>query len=104
METKITQAEVEKLVLDLHKQGLGPEKIGLVLRDSHGIPKAKLYGKRINQILKKNKIEINPDITNLELRIEKLKKHTVKNKQDKKTKRALIIKEAKLLKLKNLSK
>jgi len=39
------------------------------------------------------------DIESLEKRVEKLKKHIVKNKQDNPTKRALGIKEAKLKKL-----
>lgn len=97
---KITQAEVKKLVLELHKQGLSNEKIGLVLRDSHGIAKAKLYGKRIGQILKEEGIITSPDMTNLKNRAENLKLHIDKNKQDKKARRALIIKEAKMMKLK----
>lgn len=100
MESKITQEEVRKLVLDLHKQGLSPEKIGLVLRDSHGIAKARLYGKKISQILKENKIETNPDMHNLEKKAEKLAKHIAKHKHDYKTKRALIIKQARIRKLK----
>lgn len=97
---KITQAEVKKLVLELHKQGLSNEKIGLVLRDSHGIAKSKLYGKRIGQILKEEGIITSPDMTNLKNRAENLKLHIDKNKQDKKARRALIIKEAKMMKLK----
>ena len=97
---KITQAEVKKLVLELHKQGLSNEKIGLVLRDSHGIAKAKLYGKRIGQILKEEGIVTTPDMTNLKNRAENLKLHIDKNKQDRKARRALIIKEAKMMKLK----
>jgi len=44
------------------------------------------------------------DIQDLEARIEKLKKHLEKNKHDFRTKRALLIKEAKLRKLKNYRK
>jgi ribosomal protein S15P/S13E len=44
------------------------------------------------------------DIKNLEKRIEKLKKHLSKNKHDYTTRRILMIKEAKLRKLKNYRK
>lgn len=47
----LKQADIEKLVLQLHDEGNAPAKIGLILRDKHGIPKAKIFGKRITRIL-----------------------------------------------------
>ena len=60
---KVKPAEVEALVVQLAQKNTPPEKIGLILRDQHGIPKAKLLGKKIGQILRENKIEIK-DIRN----------------------------------------
>ena len=48
---KIKPSEVENIVIDLYKKGNTPAKIGLILRDQHGIPKAKLIGKKISKII-----------------------------------------------------
>ena len=48
--TKFKPVEVEKIIVDLARQGIAPEKIGLILRDQHGIPKAKLLGIKIKEI------------------------------------------------------
>ena len=91
--------KIEKIVLELSSQGLTSEKIGLVLRDTYGIPKVKLYGKKISRILKENKLEPKSDVFNLQARVDKLEKQIEKNKHDYKTKRILSIKKAKLRKL-----
>ncbi|MEK6894582.1 MAG: hypothetical protein AABX10_03910 [Nanoarchaeota archaeon] len=80
--TKIKPAEVEKIIVDLARQGIGPEKIGLILRDQHGVPKAKLLGIRVGKILAKNKLDINSENKNISLKIDGLKKHSEKNKHD----------------------
>lgn len=80
--TKIKPAEIEKIVVDLARQGNAPEKIGLILRDQHGIPKVKLLGVRIGKILSKNKLESSSEKKNTVLKIENLKKHFEKNKHD----------------------
>lgn len=79
---KMKPAELEKIVLDLAKQGNSPAKIGLILRDQHGVPKAKLIGKRISEILIENKIAIKPEKDSLNEKIEVLNKHIVKHKHD----------------------
>ena len=48
---KMKLAEMEKIVVDLAGEGKSPAQIGLVLRDKYGIPKAKLVGKGIREIL-----------------------------------------------------
>ena len=63
--TKLKPAEVEKLIVSLGKQGIPREKIGLVLRDQHGIPRSKLLGLKINKVLIKNKIIIDTEKNNL---------------------------------------
>ena len=49
--------EVESLVLKLAKSEKKSAQIGLMLRDTYGIPSVKaITGKRINQILKDNNL------------------------------------------------
>ena len=80
---KIKPAELETIVVDLAKQGKSPAQIGLVLRDKHGIPKAKLLGKKIAKILKDAKIAESPEKAIVEKKIEAIRVHMTKNKQDK---------------------
>jgi len=80
--TKIKPAEVEKLIVDLAKQGTPPEKIGLILRDQHGVPKSKLLGLKMSKVLEKNKLDSNSEKKNILKKIERLKKHSEKNKHD----------------------
>ena len=75
-------AELEKIVIELGKQGESPAKIGLMLRDKHGIPKAKLLGKRISAILKENKVKIKPEKEILEEKNKRVGAHIAKNKHD----------------------
>jgi len=81
--SKISQAEFEKKVIELAKKGLTSEKIGEELRQQRIHPKE--YNKKISKILgNKN---INPDLKNVEEKLEKVKKHYEKNKQDKRAMR-----------------
>ncbi len=97
---KRSKEEVESLVLKLAQQGLRAEKIGLVLRDTYGIPSTKLIADKITKILEKSNMHQKPsDLANLEKRAEKLKLHFGKNKQDKKAKRGLQLIEARIIKL-----
>jgi len=47
---KMKSDEMEKIVVELAKKGESPAKIGLILRDKYGIPKVKLFGKRMVEI------------------------------------------------------
>lgn len=80
---KLTQAEYEKRVKALAKEGLTAEKIGQKLRDE-GIHPAEYEGK-ISKILGED--YVNPDLKNVETKLENLKAHVGKNKQDKRAKR-----------------
>jgi len=86
---KLKPNEVEKLVVELAKQGDTPAKIGLLLRDKHGIPKAKLIGKRISHILKEAKIEIKSEKDHTDDKIKNLEKHISRNKRDNTARKAL---------------
>lgn len=80
--TKISPKEVEKIIVELARQGMSAEKIGLVLRDQHGLPKAKLLGVKISKVLKENNLESDSEKKNIQNKIENLKKHSGKNKHD----------------------
>lgn len=80
---KLTQKEYEKKVNELAKEGLTSEKIGQKLRDE-GIHPQEYEGK-ISKILGEN--YVNPDLKNVEEKLEKIKVHYEKNKQDKRAKR-----------------
>jgi len=86
---KMKPAELEKLVIELGKKGETPAKIGNILRDKHGIPKAKLVGKKISIILKENKITYTTERDAMEAKIKKVEAHALKNKHDKGAKRSL---------------
>ena len=80
--SKIKPAEVEKLIVELGKQNTPPEKIGLILRDQHGIPKAKLFNLKINKVLAKHNLAVNSAKNNIEAKIVRLEKHFAKHKHD----------------------
>jgi len=86
---KTKPEELEKIVVDLAKSGESPAKIGLILRDKHGVPKAKLLGKKINQILKEKGVEFPTELQNAEKKLENLKSHFGKNKHDYPAKRSI---------------
>ena len=98
-EKKLTISELKKIVLDLGRKGLTAEKIGLELKNNYNTSASQLKTK-INKILKEGGIDKDPDITNLEKKIEQLKKHKSKNKHDYNTLVALSITSAKIRKLK----
>ncbi|PJE81639.1 hypothetical protein COU58_01715 [Candidatus Pacearchaeota archaeon CG10_big_fil_rev_8_21_14_0_10_32_42] len=81
--TKFTQKEFEEKVKELSKNGLTSEKIGQKLRDEGIHPKE--YSGKISKILGES--YVNPDIQNVGKKLERIKKHYEKNKQDKRAKR-----------------
>ena len=94
--------EIESLVVKLAKSGKTTSEIGLELRDSYGVPDVKfLTKKRINDILKENKLEskLPEDLKNLIKREIVISKHLEKNKQDKTAKRGLQLTESKINRL-----
>ncbi len=97
---KLTEPEYEKKVAELGKKGITSEKIGLELKKEKIFSKD--YKKSIGKILKQANIPNTPDINNIKNRVEILKKHAEKHKQDKTFKRALSITSAKLRKLEKI--
>jgi small subunit ribosomal protein S15 len=86
---KMKPAELEKIIVELGRKGENPSKIGLILRDTHGVPKAKLLGKKIVQILKENKVQYKTEKETSEIKIGNLKSHITKNKHDYSASRSL---------------
>ncbi len=94
--------EVESLVVTLAKEGYLPSQIGLILRDSYGIPSVKLItGKKITKILKEHGLapEIPEDLFNLLKRAVKLRAHLEVHKKDLHSKRGLQQIEMKIMRL-----
>lgn len=100
---KISPEEIEKIVVKLAKQEINPAKIGLILRDSYGVPSVKnITGKKIQKILAENNIETpSQEIIHLKKRVHALKKHLEKNKKDRTAKRGFQLNEEKIRRLEN---
>ena len=80
---KMSLEEYEKEVIKLADKGLTSEKIGEELKRRGIHPKE--YNKKISKILKDK--YINPDLKNVEEKLEKIEKHLKNNKQDKRAMR-----------------
>ncbi|MEM0359192.1 MAG: 30S ribosomal protein S15 [Candidatus Hadarchaeales archaeon] len=94
--------EIEELVVKLAKEGHPPSRIGLILRDLHGIGSVKkATGKSITQILEERgiKFPLPEDLANLIRRALRMQKHLEKNRKDKVTRRSLEITEQRIRKL-----
>lgn len=98
---KIKPQELEKIIIELHKNGKTPAQIGTDLRDKHGIPKAKMLGKKISRILIENGLEIPSEKTILEKKMQKTKMHIENHKHDYTAKRSIAKKQWIISKLKN---
>ncbi len=78
---KVSQKDFEKKVLDLAESGLTAEKIGEKLRLEGIHPND--FDKKISKILKDNGKYIDPELKNVEGKLERIEVHLKKNKQDK---------------------
>jgi len=99
---KYQPEEVEALVIKLAKEGHAPSKIGIILRDQHGIPLTKpITGKTVTKILKDAGLapSVPEDLETLLKKAARLYAHLEKNEEDTHNKRALQIIEAKIHKL-----
>ncbi len=99
---KYRSEEVEALVIKLAKEGHPPSKIGIILRDQHGIPLTKpITGKSITQILRDAELapSLPEDFENLLRKASRLRAHLEKNKEDLHNKRSLQLVESKIYRL-----
>jgi len=91
--------EAELLIAKLAKEGKSSSEIGIVLRDTYGIPDIRILAKKkISQILKEKKIspELPDDLTALIRRSVAIRKHLETNNKDQTAKRGLILTESKI--------
>ena len=89
--------EVELLLSKLAKEGKTTAQIGILLRDTYGIPSVfALCGKSISAILKEKKLlqEIPEDLTALFRRYAAIAKHLEANKHDESAARGLHLTES----------
>ena len=96
------EKEVELLITKLAKEGNTSSKIGIILRDTYGIPDSKVITKKsITGILKEKKLysDIPEDLLSLIRRSIQINKHLEANKKDETAKRGLMITESKIRKL-----
>ncbi|MFX0171518.1 MAG: 30S ribosomal protein S15 [Candidatus Hodarchaeota archaeon] len=95
--------EIENLVIEKVKEGLGSAQIGLILRDAYAIPSAKkITGKSISKIMNENGLgpKMPEDFLNLVRRASNLRKHLESgNKKDKHSRRGLQLIESKIRRL-----
>lgn len=97
---KTSEEDVKKIIAELSTK-LQPAEIGTVLRDQYGIPTTKVYGKKLSVYLKG--LNIDPakiELQNVEKKVEKLKEHLKKNKQDKKAKHKIQRPQSRVSKMK----
>ncbi len=94
--------EIEQLILKLSKSGKSNPVVGMMLRDTYGIPDIhKITGKKINKILKEHKAEQNlpEELSNLIKKEIKIIKHLDTNKKDMPSKRGLLLTGSKIRRL-----
>jgi ribosomal protein S15P/S13E len=98
--SKMKPSEVEAIIVEEGKKGLSPEKIGLVLRDKHAVPKAKAFGLKIRKVLQKNNLKVLGEEERLTAKIEKLNNHNKNHKHDYMPKRRAVMYGARIRKIK----
>ena len=94
--------EVEKLIINFAKDDVTSSKIGLILRDTYGVPCVKaLTGKSVSKIIAENKLTsvVPEDLAALVAKSKALKKHLENNSRDTHNSRGLILIESKIRRL-----
>jgi small subunit ribosomal protein S15 len=100
----MTSEEVQKLIVELRSSGLSSSQIGIVLRDTHGIPSVKSATKKsLTEVLRDSGVapELPEDLFNLITKALNLRDHLAENKKDLHNKRALQLTESKIRRLVN---
>jgi small subunit ribosomal protein S15 len=94
--------EVEQLVVKFAKQGKTSAEIGIILRDTYGVPSIKeLTGKKTLQIMREKKVttELPEDVVNLIKKHIAIMKHVADNNHDMTGKRGQQLIESKIKRL-----
>ena len=96
--------EIESLIVKYAKEGLSTSQIGIVLRDKHAVPNARLVlGKRIGAVIAENNLggSYPEDLMNLMRQAVAIIDHLSSNHRDVHNKRSLELTEAKIRRLGN---
>ena len=99
---RYSENEIEQLIIKLAKQGKSQSEIGMILRDTYGVPDVKrILNIKISKILRDHKLnkEIPEDLLNLVKKEINLMKHLELNKKDMSARRGLILTESKINRL-----
>ncbi|KAI8359066.1 40S ribosomal protein S13 [Choanephora cucurbitarum] len=99
---KTTSDEVVDMICKHAKKGLSPAQIGVILRDSNGIPQVKsITGNKVLRILKSNGLapEVPEDLYHLIKKAVSVRKHLERNRKDKDSKYRLILIESRIHRL-----
>ncbi|GAA5819015.1 MAG: 30S ribosomal protein S15 [Methanobrevibacter sp. CfCl-M3] len=94
--------EIEELILKFNREGKTASEIGIILRDTYGIPSVKnIVGEKITAILKRNDQagDYPEDIMNLIRRAVNIRDHIKENPKDLHGKRGLSIIEFRIRRL-----
>ncbi|MFW5847252.1 MAG: hypothetical protein ACOCUU_03795 [Nanoarchaeota archaeon] len=82
---KLTKKQIQDKIVELANSGLTCEKIGESLKKEGIYPKENKI--KISKVLKEKGIYTNPDLKNVENKLNRIKNHYENNKQDKRAKR-----------------
>ena len=94
--------EAEMLITKLAKDGKTASEIGMILRDTYGIPDVRLLcKKKVSKIIQEKGIkqELPEDLTALIKKAVLIRKHLEENKKDEVAHRGLILTESKIKRL-----
>lgn len=94
--------EIEQIILKLSKEEKTPSQIGVILRDSYGIPDVQvILNKKVSKVLEENKIlsSLPEDIVALIKKGISISKHLETNKKDVPARRGLELTESKIHRL-----
>ena len=99
---RYSNKEIEQLIIKLAKQGKSQSEIGMILRDTYGVPSVRdILKKKLYKVLEENKIipKLPEDLTSLIKNEIKIIKHFERNKKDMHAKRGLLLTESKIHRL-----
>ena len=94
--------QVTEHICKLARKGMTPSQIGVLLRDSHGIPQVRyVTGTKVLRILKGHGLapEIPEDLYHLIKKAVSMRKHMERNRKDKDSKFRLILIESRIHRL-----
>jgi len=94
--------EVELIIAKLAKEGKNSSEMGIILRDTYGIPGARLlFKKKLSHVLKEKSLapELPDDLMALIRKSVSIRKHRDNNNKDQTAKRGLQLTESKIKRL-----